>query len=288
MGESNSSVTRVWPVFDYLLQKDSTGSDWLPDLIELALRNSFSKPLALRVGKILPEISKFDRPIPGNMKRVLTIDHMQAIGSLRNAFEVGVAPPYAFLRWALENPTKLSWPMGKDKRRAYDPPTQTLRERLVAGDPDVRNDGIEALQRHGAAGSARKWWAFEGFTSVDCRIETYSMIIFVEGKRTEALSKSTHWFPQRNQLVRNVEAAAEQARKAGKEFAVIVCAEKPLPVEDKDFDDSLPHLSTQECDELKKHYLGSVTWEQVRAELCPEIALPVALDDAVEFCCKLR
>ena len=35
-GEWNSSVTRVWPVFLQLLDRESTGKSWLKDLLELA------------------------------------------------------------------------------------------------------------------------------------------------------------------------------------------------------------------------------------------------------------
>jgi hypothetical protein len=39
--------------------------------------------------------------------------------------------------------------------------------------------------------SGRRWWAFEGFTSVDCCLESESALLFIEGKRTERLSKAT-------------------------------------------------------------------------------------------------
>jgi hypothetical protein len=38
MGEYNSSVTRVWPVFDWLFQDDPTGAKWLPPLLKLGSR----------------------------------------------------------------------------------------------------------------------------------------------------------------------------------------------------------------------------------------------------------
>ena len=68
--------------------------------------------------------------------------------------------------------------------------------------------------------------AFEGFSHIDCCLITENLVLFVEGKRTEAVSSSTRWFTQRSQLWRNVEAAKEFA--ARKEFAVV------LAVEDED------------------------------------------------------
>jgi hypothetical protein len=35
MGDRNSSVTRVWPVFEYLFQRDDTGSQWLSQLLSM-------------------------------------------------------------------------------------------------------------------------------------------------------------------------------------------------------------------------------------------------------------
>jgi hypothetical protein len=38
MGEFNSSVTRGWPVFDWLFQSDPTGAAWLTRLLHLGSR----------------------------------------------------------------------------------------------------------------------------------------------------------------------------------------------------------------------------------------------------------
>jgi hypothetical protein len=63
----------------------------------------------------------------------------------------------------------------------------------------------------------------ERFTSVDCLLETKSLLLLIEGKRTEAVSDSTDWFPGRNQVIWNLEVA--QALAAGRNFAVLICAE---------------------------------------------------------------
>ena len=178
---------------------------------------------------------------------------------------------------------------GKGPTSTFWQPTQEYRKRLLANDPEIQRAGLETLQQKGTEGSFKKWWAFEGWTSFDCWLETDSLLLFIEGKRTEDFSKSTGWYPARNQLVRNVEVAAEQARKVGKDYAVLVCAEHSVLIENSAFDESLPHLlSPRERDELRRHYLGSITWEQLRAELCPEMELPVALDDAIEVCLRHR
>lgn len=150
----------------------------------------------------------------------------------------------------------------------------------------TRDDGLKALARYGARGSRRKWWAFEGFTSVDCFLETDSLIVLIEGKRTEGVSAATDWFIRRNQIVRNVEVARSLAR--GKDFAVLVCAEGKIELTDQDWTNSLPHLSLPEVDILKEHYLGWTTWSAVASRLCPGLALPDRLDDAVTLCQSFR
>jgi hypothetical protein len=90
---------------------------------------------------------------------------------------------------------------------------------------------------------------------------------FVEGKRTEPLSASTLWFMQRNQLWRNVEAAAQLAKD--KEFAVVLAVESAADgkallagVADS-LVASYPHLSVERRHDLPRHFLGFVTWHDL-------------------------
>lgn len=101
----------------------------------------------------------------------------------------------------------------------------------------------------------------------------------VEGKRTEGLSVSTDWYPSRNQLLRNLETAAEIA--ADREFAVLLAVEKVdgiLP-DRKTIDAGLPHLSSSAREHLLDHLLGPVTW----ARLCESTSVPLnVLPDTTE------
>jgi hypothetical protein len=104
---------------------------------------------------------------------------------------------------------------------------------------------------------------------VDCCLETPQLLLFIEGKRKELMSKSTRWYPRRNQLWRNVEAAEQMAD--GRQYGVIlavetetagrealIAAEQTLPL-------SLPHRVDGEA-QLSRHFVGFVTWEQIREE----------------------
>ena len=75
MGDFNSSVTRVWPVFDHLLNADPTGSSCLPSLLALGSRTSLvGRDTLLNPGPLLPRLSRFDRKLPAPIARALGPD----------------------------------------------------------------------------------------------------------------------------------------------------------------------------------------------------------------------
>ena len=154
------------------------------------------------------------------------------------------------------------------------------RQELFSGDPDVREAAqkvaISELDRAGARGSGRKWWAFEGFTHTDCYLETDALLLIIEGKLTEVVSPSTRWYAERSQVWRNVEAAKELAN--GRAFGVIVAVERDeeAVLEDarRTRDVSLPHLSSEARDDVTRHLLGATTWAQIVTEFDLPTRLP--------------
>jgi hypothetical protein len=163
-----------------------------------------------------------------------------------------------------------------------------MRSQLLAGDHVTRTNALDALAVNGPDGSRRNWWAFEGFTSVDCVLETDRLLVFVEGKRKEAISAATDWYPKRNQIVRNVEVASCAAKESGKDFGVILCAETHVELPERAFKEGLPHLSESEQQALRTHYWGCITWQQIVDALCPGLELPGNLEEAVRICERLR
>jgi hypothetical protein len=114
-----------------------------------------------------------------------------------------------------------------------------------------------------------------------------TILLLIEGKRKDTVSDSTDWFPGRNQLIRNLEVA--QALAAGrKNFAVLLCAETPTELPESAWANSLPHLSSAQIQELKRHYLGCATWSAIVQRLCHGLHLPEKIDDAIEFCVRFR
>ena len=123
----------------------------------------------------------------------------------------------------------------------------------------AQKEAERSLNAHGPTG----WWTFEGYTSVDCYLETDDALIFVEGKRTEpAPSISTNWYAGRNQIVRNLEVARAQAQC--RDYAVVVIAkDTSFQLTPSMAETSLPHLAPGERLELLRHYLGCITWKDL-------------------------
>jgi hypothetical protein len=205
---------------------------------------------------------------------------------LARCFEKPAPPSRALLRWLIENPEQLRWPERRLRERVvYTTDTQRKREALVDG-PDfaraeAQAEALAELARLGPEGSQRRWWAFEGHTEVDCWLETDRLLLFVEGKRTEALSSSTHWFPARNQLVRNLEVVGELA--AGRVAAVLLVSEEPIvELTPADVAASSPHLADSDRDALLGRYLGQTTWRALCAQLGVDYAaLPKTIADVL-------
>ncbi|MEN6587359.1 MAG: hypothetical protein ABFE02_15065 [Sulfuricella sp.] len=236
----------------------------------------------------MPELGRFEVVVRGPLARVLGSHRIERLGAIRNAFERDIPPSEAFLRWLLNNPGRLVWPSDAGGReKIFAASTTEKRKKLIDGDKKVRDEALSGLDRFGVCGSKWKWWAFEGFTSVDCLLETERLLVFIEGKRTEGISSATDWFPRRNQVIRNVEVAREMAGKS-KEYAVLLCAEQHIDLPDKAWQESLPHCQDFEIEELKRHYLGCATWSEIVHRLCPDLMLPDTLDEAIDYCAKLR
>jgi len=243
MGNQNSSETRVRPVFGQLLNEAPTGEPWLPRLLDLAGRSS---SLALRLAS--------------NSGRLPSM-------GIKQFFERELPPPSGFLEWLAQHPEQMTWPERKGRKEKYGELTQEYREKLFGwhGSEEQRKAKLKALseiRQKGPMKSKRQWWAFEGFTHVDCCLETDRLLLLIEGKRTDVLSPTTDWFERRNQLSRNLEVAKEAA--ADKEYAVLLITEKVhSPISSVQIGRGLPHMSEHDRENLESHYLGSVLWKDV-------------------------
>jgi hypothetical protein len=254
MGIYNSSRTRVQPILIELLTANAIDAAWVVRLWEL-VRSPESSPPPSSAGAFNADLLNVN-PATG----------------LPRAFEYPVPPPTAFLLWLILNPEQMTLTEPETFGTVADNQARTMRRELLSDDTTRRSvaqhEALNELDRLGAEGSGRKWWAFEGFTYVDCCLETDALLLFIEGKRTEPVSSSTRWFRQRSQLWRNVEAAQELARDRA--FGVVVAVEKDeeqvMETARQTRDASLPHLTPAVRDDLASHLLGAITWAQIVTE----------------------
>ena len=270
-GQFNSSITRVRPVFQELIHRKT--ASWLSDLLTLFPKQSIiptnNKPVSISPSSLHCKCYK-DKILEQYTNKPI---------QLENCFEFSLPPSRSFLKWLIENPDKLRWPKGKK----YGKQTQLKRRALIDGDKKVQSEALHALEHSCAERSRKKWWAFEGFTEVDCLLETDSFILAIEGKRTEeGPSESVSWYPDRNQIVRNLESAQQYA--GTRNFAVALIDEKgDFKLTSEMIDNSLPHLSVDERKNLVSHYLGSTTWKRVcEATGIDFAALPDKTEDVVK------
>ena len=281
MSKWDSSITRVRPAFQALIGRDPSGANWLPGLLRLATENrAYASGLASNPGSLLPELVQ-TKPYSDQVLSCYGKDGIQ----LEACFEYRLPPPERFLRWLIDNPDKMTWPQDGKEKRGFGADAQEWREKLLGRSETEVSAAQQAarreLERCGAARSRRKWWAFEGYTSLDCYLETDRLVLAIEGKRTDVLSPSTDWYSHRNQLVRNLEVTQQAA--LGKDFALLVIAEEEIePVTDDMFEKSLPHLSQDEQVGLRRHYLGCALWRDVcQATGIAYDSLPDTVEEAV-------
>jgi hypothetical protein len=246
------------PVVNALLDAWPDGDPWLRKIWEMAslTRPGVAMPPPGDVGRLRPEDTPADAP-----------------SRQGKVYERTVAPPLAFLQWLLQNPDRLQVRDGVSFG-AKSPDTIAWRRKLLSGDPkqveEAQAEARRQLSKRLGVHGRGKWWAFEGFTNVDCCLVTDRCVVFIEGKRTDVLSDSTLWYVGRSQLWRNVEAARELA--AGKEFGVVLAVEEgdqgqtAVELADRTLSDSYPHLSPADQQNLNRHFLGFVTWADIVSE----------------------
>jgi hypothetical protein len=263
MGEKNSSLTRVQPVFNELLNRWPSGQDWVQRLCEMATATRASA-----------------RP-QGNMGPLMPQETPQVAKRVGKVFERAISAPTAFLRWLIRHPERMHC-SDEVNFGSRDPGVSEWRRKLLRGNAEERKDaideGLKALENTPAVQWRGKWWVFEGRSHIDCCLMTEQCVLFVEGKRTESVSPATQWFTQRSQLWRNVETAQEFA--AGKQFGVILAVETDvdgrvaLEQAATTLVASYPHLDDSSCEELSRHLLGYVTWPAIVREFgLPETCL---------------
>jgi hypothetical protein len=246
----DSSKTRVQPVFEELLSRDPTGAGWLSNLLSLPTQGEGARS-------------------PGPPTRVGALDD-----GCGWKFEARLEPPLSLLRWLIENPTHTP-------PRDYGTRSQNVkenRELLCAGDEETRRSALELLASTGFR--ERAWYVFEGKTAVDMLMKTETLIVLIEGKRTEPRpTTSTIWMAVREQMLRNIDAAWDNRGDrnivgfyiVGDDASTSLSSTWTRAVDNTVsaamLNGSLPHRSRTERDEIAQSFIGATTWGRVCAEL---------------------
>lgn len=250
MGKYDSAKTRVAPVFDRLLERDSTGQEWLARLLRLPQRFDGV------------EVSVPDTPT-------------EMVAHAWHPKERIIPPPAALLRWLVER-DPAQWPPEFRESGMTGIPKRDL---LLAGDAETRREALDLL----AVAPERAWYVLEGPTHVDAYIETEDLAIVIEGKRTEpAPTTRTKWMDTRHQMLRNLDAVWDSGKRACGFFVVEAAPESTaVPQEWQAFTrdtvsaealaGSLPHRTDDERGAIAEAFLGVTTWQRI----CIEFEIPL-------------
>jgi hypothetical protein len=245
MGKDDSSKTRVVPIFDRLYANDKTGHSWLAKLIALPVGGN-------------------SVPVPPNCD--LTIQEW-GWGKTEKSLD----PPVALLSWLIRHPRK---PLSGEL--SSDPDKSNKRSEWIAGKEETILEALKLLRRNP---KREDWHLFEGRTRPDVFIKTPSMILVIEGKRTEpSPTTSTRWMAGRHQMLRHIDCAWEIAggRKVIGFFIVEGTSDGTVPaswlgyakrtIEEDSVRSSLPHRGPEEQAEIASCFAGVTTWQR----LCKE------------------
>lgn len=246
---------RARELFEPLLQRNPSGSDWLGRLLGAA-------PHHERLGEAAAD--------PGSLHANLTV---RGLEGRRACFMYPVAPPTSLIAWYIEHPERLSWPEGA----TLSPEARLLRRALLRDEPPGARARAQRRARELApvrSAFADEWWRFEETFRPDCLLMSDRLVVVVVTAGAE-LPAASPWYPPRSALVRGLEAAWRLAgeRRPG---ALVLADAELAEAEDAAVRASLPaaapHLSPREREELADGYLGLLTWERAARAVEPAAA----------------
>lgn len=246
MGEKDSTVTRVEPVFSEIYSNRHKWPDWPLRLIRLARCRASNF--------IEPQIGAIQEPCFGET-------------------EAQIPPPPALLRWLVEHiQPPASGLISTDSE------TLRRREELINRRPDRILEALDLL----SAGKRPAWCVFEGPTCPDVCIKTEKSIIVIEGKRTEnGPTRKTKWMKMRDQLLRHIDGVWDWEERGNKTVVglyIVEGHETSGDVEEKwlkharetiskeTLSGSLPHRTDREREAIAACFAGVTTWQNVCAE----------------------
>lgn len=255
VGEYNSSLTRVAPIFDRLFAVCPDGEAWLPALLRLGDRASG-----------VSDLPSQPRLVSGH-------------GPRWGKSEMALPAPRGLLEYLVQNITLEQVAKSGDTGNV-----RKWREALARRDAGAIT---QALQEIRAGHTLRRvWYLLEGDSRPDATLEMERHVLLVEGKRTErSCTSTTKWMSRRSQLLRHMDAASEYfcgkrilglllVEGAGGSDAIKPSAHWVAESRAQDgsemLSSSLPHRSPSERSALAAGMLGVATWQG----LCAQNGIP--------------
>jgi hypothetical protein len=256
-------VERIKEFFIPLLERNPSGSDWLPPLLQATPAGT------IHLGELADD--------PSWLHANLT---MPALEGRRTCFQYPVAPPPELVLWFIDHPEALRWPPGAE----HSPEARLLRRALLYDEPPgarrKAQERARELMRVRSA-FAHEWWRFEELHAPDLVLMTDPLVLtFVAA--SDELPAVSAWYPQRSVLHRALEAAERLAQpgdenRPERAWGTIVLSDVPLPEASAaglrhSLPAGAPHRDEAGRAELAAGYLGALTWAQAAAAVAPAMA----------------
>jgi hypothetical protein len=249
--------TPLHPLVESLFARDPGGRSWLPSLLDAC------EGARAHLGAFVDD--------PGYLEVPLAV---RAQTGMLACFSYPAAPTRQLLGWYVDHPEALTRSTEAEALPPTSAETKLLRRALLDDDPP----GSQARAQSRAQALVRSspprlpiWWRFEEPGRLDCVLATDQLFVSITAPDERGgLRPATPWYPQRSELVRDLESARRLAD--GRAFAGLLVCDGGPPAEVADetaiaatIAAGTPHLDAAGRDDLRNGYLGCLSWTQVRA-----------------------
>jgi hypothetical protein len=249
---ADATQSQVVSLIAPLFARDPGGRSWLAQLLAACPRSRD------RLAEIVED--------PGWLEIPLAVE---TTTGLLGCFSYPSAADRQLLRWYIDHPEQLTAPRSD---RDASPEMRVLRRALLHDDPPGSRaraqDRAHDLQRSSTPRSAT-WWRFEEPGRLDCVLLTERVVVSITAPDERGgLAPATPWYPQRSELVRDLESAWRLA--GGRAWAGMLISDVAPPPELDPGNAATvaagtPHLDAAARADVADAYLGRLTPAQVRA-----------------------
>lgn len=249
--------TPLHPLVESLFARDPGGRSWLPSLLDACEGGR------AHLGWLVET--------PGYLEVPLAV---RAQTGMLACFSYPAAPTRPLLGWYIDHPEELTRSLEAESSPPTSAEAKLLRRTLLDDDPPGTRERAQERAHEVLRASTPRlptWWRFEEPGRFDCVLATDQLFLSITapGERG-GLRPATPWYPQRSELVRDLEAARRLAE--GRAFAGLLICDGGPPAEVADESAVIatiaagtPHLDDLGRDDLRTGFLGCLSWAQFAA-----------------------